>query len=139
MVTVHAAQAVFMILVGAGASFVQRVSGFGLAIVAMLFSLFGIDIVSMNTFAFGIRCAGPFAAYGLGMMIEKVTKNAGILSIITGTIGFIVWQILSKGAFLFGILPVVFGCAIGVITFFLVNAIELKRGVAPAPSAYLEK
>ena len=119
--------------------FVTRILNIIFAIVAMLISLFGIDIVSMNTFAFGIRCAGPFAAYGLGMMIEKVTKNAGILSIITGTIGFIVWQILSGGGFLYGILPVVFGCAIGVITFFLVNAIELKRGIAPAPSAYLEK
>ena len=118
---------------------VTRILNIVFAVVAMLISLFGIDIVSMNTFAFGIRCAGPFAAYGLGMMIENVTKNAGILSIITGTIGFVVWQILSKGGFLYGILPVVFGCAVGVITFFVVNAIELKRGVAPAPSAYLEK
>ena len=32
----------------------------------------------------------------------------------------------------------VFGCAIGVVTFFIVNAIEQKKGVAPAPSAYVD-
>ena len=57
--------------------------------------------------------------------------------IITGTIGVIVWQILSGGDFFLGILPVVFGCGVGVVTFFLVNLIEWKRGVAPAPSAFL--
>jgi len=104
----------------------------------MCISLFGVDIVTMNTFAFGIRCAGPFAAYGLGLVVKKATKRAGIWSIITGTAGFIFWQILSKGGFLYGILPVVFGCAVGVITFFLINVIELKMGVEPAPSAYTE-
>ena len=60
-----------------------------------------------------------------------------ILSLIAA-IGFVVWQILSEGGFLYGILPVVFGCAVGVITFFVINAIELKMGVKPAPSAYEE-
>lgn len=119
--------------------FVTRVLNVIFAIVAMLICMFGVDIVTMNTFAFGIRCAGPFAAYGLGLVVKKATKLAGILSIITGTAGFIFWQILSKGGFLFGILPVVFGCAIGVITFFVVNFIQRLAGVAPAPSAFLEE
>ncbi len=118
--------------------FVTRLLNVIFAIIAMLICLLGVDIVTMNTFAFGIRCAGPFAAYGLGMVVKKATKLAGILSIITGTIGFIVWQILSKGGFLFGILPVVFGCVIGVITFFVVNFIERAAGVKPAPSAYVD-
>ncbi|MBE6927076.1 MAG: sodium:solute symporter family protein [Ruminococcaceae bacterium] len=119
--------------------FVTRMLNVVFAIVAMSISMIGIDIVTMNTFAFGIRCAGPFAAYGLGLVVKKATKRAGIVSIITGTIGFVVWQILSEGGFLYGILPVVFGCAIGVITFFAVNAVELKMGVKPAPSAFIEK
>ena len=72
-------------------------------------------------------------------MVEKATKNAGVLSIITGTIGFIIWQALSGGSFLFGILPVVFGCAIGTATFFIVNTIELKAGKPIAPSAFVEE
>lgn len=118
--------------------FVTRVLNVVFAVVAMLISMLGINIVTMNTFAFGIRCAGPFAAYGLGLVVDKATKNAGLWSIVTGTIGFFFWQLLSGGDFKFGILPVVFGCAVGTLTFFLVNAIELKRGVAPAPSAYPE-
>lgn len=109
------------------------------AIIAMLISMLGISIVEMNTFAFGLRCAGPFAAYGLGLVVPNATKAAGISSLFGGTIGFLVWQFLSKGGFLFGILPVVFGCAISVIIFFVVNAIALKKGIAPAPSAYLEE
>lgn len=105
--------------------------------VAMFISLMQINIVTMNTFAFAIRCAGPFAAYGLGMVVPKATKHSGQVSIITGTIGVIVWQILSGGDFYLGILPVVFGCAVGTITFFIVNAIEWKLGVEPAPSAFL--
>lgn len=115
-----------------------RICNVVFAVIAMLISMLGIPLVTMNTFAFGIRCAGPFAAYGLGLVVPKATKNSGIISIITGTIGFIVWQILSGGDFYIGILPVVFGCAIGAITFFTVNFIEWKRGVKPAPSAYVE-
>ena len=108
-------------------------------VVAMLVSLLKISLVTMNTFAFAIRCAGPFAAYGLGLVIKKCTKNAGIISIITGTIGVIVWQILSGGNFYLGILPVVFGCAVSAITFFIVNAIELKLGKPVAQDAYLSE
>ena len=107
------------------------------ALVAMCISLFGISIVTMNTFAFGIRCAGPFAAYGLGLVVPKATKNSGLISILTGTAGFILWQILSNGGTLWFMMPVVFGCLVSVITFFVVNWIEWARGVEPAPSAYL--
>lgn len=109
------------------------------ALIAMFISMAGVSIVTMNTFAFGIRCAGPFAAYGLGLIVPKATKHSGIASLIVGTVGFCFWQVLSGGNFLFGILPVVFGCGCGVIAFFVVNWIEWKAGVKPAPSAYIEK
>lgn len=109
------------------------------ALIAMGISMAGISIVTMNTFAFGIRCAGPFAAYGLGLIVPRATRHSGIASLAAGTVGFCFWQVLSGGGFLFGILPVVFGCAVGVLAFFLVNLIEWKAGVKPAPSAYTEK
>ena len=109
------------------------------ALIAMGISMAGISIVTMNTFAFGIRCAGPFAAYGLGLIVPRATRHSGIASLAEGTVGFCFWQVLSGGGFLFGILPVVFGCAVGVLAFFLVNLIEWKAGVKPAPSAYTEK
>ena len=113
-----------------------RICNVVFACIAMLIAMFEVPIVEMNTFAFGIRCAGPFAAYGLGLIYPKATKPAGIASLFAGTVGFCIWQIFSKGGFLFGILPVVFGCAVSVITFFVVNAIALHKGVKPAPSAY---
>lgn len=108
-------------------------------VIAAVIAMFGVPIVTMNTFAFGIRCAGPFAAYGLGLIVPKATKNSGILSLFGGTIGFCFWQVLSGGGFKFGILPVVFGCTVSAAVFFIVNFIEWKRGVQPAPSAYIEK
>lgn len=105
----------------------------------MFISFFGINIITMNTFAFAIRCAGPFAAYGLGLVVPNATKHSGQISIVTGTIAVIVWQILSKGDFLFGVLPVVFGCLIGTLTFIIVNLIEHKMGIGAAPSAYIEE
>ena len=107
--------------------------------IAMAISMFNINIVTMNTFAFAIRCAGPFAAYGLGLIMPRATKHSGQISIITGTIGVIFWQILSGGDFFLGILPVVFGCAVGTITFFVINLIEWKMGVESAPSAYIDE
>ena len=107
------------------------------ALIAMVISLAGISIVAMNTFAFGIRCAGPFAAYGLGLVVPKATKSSGLISIITGTIGFVVWQILGNGDPVFYLMPVVFGCAISALTFFVVNWIGWAKGVPAAPSAYL--
>ena len=108
------------------------------AVVATLIALGNVNIVTMNTFAFAIRCAGPFAAYGLGMVVKKAVRASGIASIITGTIGVVIWQVLSGGNFYLGILPVVFGCGVGTLTFFLVNLIGWKMGAAPAPSAYPE-
>lgn len=119
--------------------FYTRVCNVIFCAIAMCISFFGVNIVTMNTFAFAIRCAGPFAAYGFGMIIPRATKHSGQISIITGTIGVVIWQILSGGDFYLGILPVVFGCAVGVLTFFIVNFVEWKMNVEPAPSAYLDE
>lgn len=117
--------------------FTTRLCNVIFSCVAMCISLFGIDIVTMNTFAFAIRCAGPFAAYGLGLIVPKATKLSGQLSVVTGTVGVVVWQLLGKGDFYLGLLPVVFGCAVGTLTFYVVNWIQWSQNVEPAPSAYL--
>ena len=106
------------------------------ALIAMAIQLLGIasSIIALNTFAFGIRCAGPFAAYALGLVVPRATKNSGLFSIITGTAGFLLWNAFGNSVIL---MPVVFGCLVSVITFFVVNWIEWGRGVKPAPSAYL--
>ena len=119
--------------------FYTRLCNVVAALIAMCIAMFKVPLTTMNTFAFGIRCAGPFAAYGLGLAVPKATKNSGMISIFTGTIAFVVWQFLSKpyGGTLFFMMPVVFGSLVSVISFCLVNLIEQKRGVPAAPSAYV--
>ena len=67
-------------------------------------------------------------------MVPRATKNSGLFSIITGTAGFLLWNAFGNSVIL---MPVVFGCLVSVVTFFVVNWIEWARGVEPAPSAYL--
>ena len=121
--------------------FITRSCNVIAAVVAMFIAMLGVPIATMNTFAFGIRCAGPFAAYGLGLVVKNATKNSGVISLMAGTVGFCVWQWFTKGDLArgWGILPVVFGCAVSAIAFFAVNLIEWKKGVAAAPSAYAEE
>ena len=106
-----------------------------ICLISTLISLFSIPIVTLNLFAFALRSAGPFAAYALGLVIPKATKNAGISSIIVGSVAVIFWQLINQP---FGVLPIVFGCTLGVVTFFLVTGIETRMGKPVAPSAYLE-
>ena len=47
------------------------------------------------------------------------------------------WQIVGGGGTWMFLMPVVAGCLVSTISFFVVNWIEWGRGVAPAPSAYL--
>lgn len=112
-----------------------RASNVVICLISAMISLFSIPIVTLNLFAFALRSAGPFAAYALGLVVPKATKNAGIFSIIVGSIAVVYWQIINQP---FGILPIVFGCFWGVVTFFLVTTIETKMGKPAAPSAYLE-
>lgn len=118
--------------------FVTRVCNILICVISMAIALFKIPLVKLNLFAFALRSAGPFAAYALGMVVPKATKNAGVFSIITGSISVLIVQFRGE-PYPFGILPIIFGAAVGAITFFLVTYIESKKGVPPAPSAFIEK
>lgn len=99
-------------------------------------SLFSQQIIPLLVFAFTIRSTGPFAAFILGLLVDRVTKNAGLSSIIVGSIVGITWQILEDP---FGIMAVIAGSVASIITFLVVNKIELSRGKPIAPSAYIQK
>lgn len=113
-----------------------RVFNVIIGLCGMFIALFKINIITLNTFSFALRSAGPFAAFGLGLVWKSATKNAGILSILGGAIGAIVWQVLKEP---FGILAIVFGAAVSIVVFALVTVIENAMGVPPAPSAYLDE
>lgn len=111
-----------------------RISNVIICLISMFIALFQISLVTLNLFAFALRSAGPFAAYGLGLAVPQATKNAGILSIVTGSIAVVLWQIFMSHS---AVLPIIFGSAVGVLTFFLVTFIERGMGRPAAPSAYL--
>lgn len=101
---------------------------------AIAISLYSQQIIPLLVFAFTIRSTGPFAAYILGLLVEKVTKNAGLYSIIVGSIVGIIWEITKEP---FGIMAVIAGSAASLLTFLIVNKIELSRGKPVAPSAFV--
>lgn len=116
-----------------------RMSNILICLVSMGIALFKINLITLNLFAFALRTAGPFAAYALGMVVPNATKNSGIVSIVVGSVAVVGWQIFSmNGGNTFGILPIVFGCFWGVVTFYLVTYIETKMGKPAAPSAYTD-
>ena len=91
-------------------------------------SLLLIPAACCFTFGIGVRNTKQGKAIFAAMFI--------LLVIFTGTIAFVVWQLLSNGGTLWFMMPVVFGSLVSVITFYAVNLIEWKRGVPAAPSAY---
>lgn len=109
-----------------------RISNVIIGLLGMAIALFNISIVTLNLFAFALRSAGPFAAYGLGLAMPNATKNSGIVAVIVGSIAAIVWQLLGQP---FGILTIVFGSAVGSLSFLLTTAIERGMGKPPAPPA----
>lgn len=105
-------------------------------ILAIGISLFSQQIIPLLVFAFTIRSTGPFAAYILGLTWSKVTKNAGLWSILVGsTVGFY-WQMAKEP---FGIMAVIAGSVASLLTFLLVVWIDRLRGVPSAPSVFPDK
>uniref|UniRef100_A0A7C2BKI7 Sodium:solute symporter family protein n=1 Tax=Thermosphaera aggregans TaxID=54254 RepID=A0A7C2BKI7_9CREN len=88
------------------------------------------DIVTINTFAFMLRSAGPFAPFALGLIMKYVTKEAGIAAIITGSIAGVYWRLAGQP---YGIGDTVIGAVVGVVTFLVVIAIGKALGRPPAP------
>lgn len=95
------------------------------------------DIITINTFAFMLRSAGPFAPFALGLLMKYVTKEAGISAIITGSIAGVYWRLAGQP---YGIGDTVVGALVGVATFIVVVAVGkgLKRPPAP-PLEEVEK
>lgn len=113
-----------------------RVCNIVIGLCAMLIAMLNISIVTLNLFAFALRSAGPFAAYGLGLAMPNATKNAGIVSVVVGSVAAVVWQILGEP---FGILAIVFGAALGCLSFVLTTKIERAMGKPAAPPAFLDE
>lgn len=116
--------------------FLTRASNIVICLISASIAMFNISLVTLNLFAFALRSAGPFAAYGLGLTVKDATENAGIVSIVVGSIAVLFWQLSGSP---YGILPIVFGSFFGMASFFIVTWVERAMGKPAAPSAYDEK
>ena len=90
---------------------------------AMCIALFQLNIITLNIFAFMLRAAGPFAAFVLALTWKHATKSAGLVSIICGSAAGIYWQLIKEP---YGILAIIFGTSIGLISFVITVLIERK-------------
>ena len=103
--------------------------GLGIALVAS-------NIISVMMGAFALRSAGPFAAFICGLFYKKVTRRAGFVSIVIGTVVAAVWIYVLKTPW--GLSAMVPGGMVAFIAIFLVSYIDRKNGIAPLPEIQLE-
>lgn len=83
---------------------------------AVLAALTRFDIITINTFAFMLRSAGPFAPFVLGILWKNVTKEAGFAAIICGSIAGVYWRLIGQPY----IGDSVFGALVGLLAFIIV-------------------
>jgi len=78
-------------------------------IIGIGISLASKAIIPMLVFAFTMRSTGPFAAFILGLYYKNATKNAGLTSVIIGSIVGGYWQYLKEP---YGIMAVIAGSVV---------------------------
>lgn len=99
-------------------------------VLAIMISLFSQQIIPLLVFAFTVRSTGPFAAYIIGLLYERVSKNAGIWSIVLGTLTGFGWQLANEP---FGIMAIIAGSVVSLLSFLLVTWIDRIRGKFAPP------
>lgn len=104
--------------------------------VGLLIALSGSNIISVMMGAFALRSAGPFAAFICGLFYKGVTKRAGFISILAGTLVAAYWIYGLKTPY--GLSAMVPGGIVAFIFIFLISVLERKAGVEPAPPIHFE-
>lgn len=115
---------------------VSRITMVAVGGVGLIISLVASNIISVMMGAFALRSAGPFAAFICGLFYKKVTRRAGFVSIVIGTIVAAVWIYVLNSPW--GLSAMVPGGIVAFIAIFLVSAIDRKNGIEPLPEIQLE-
>ncbi len=109
--------------------FVSRACMLVVGLVGMGIALSGSNIIAVMMSAFALRSAGPFAAFVCGLFVKKVTKLAGFLALISGTLMSAVWIYVLKEPW--GLSAIVPGAVLAFVVIFLVSSIQIAAGVEP--------
>lgn len=110
---------------------ISRIVMVVVGLIGLAIALTASNIISVMMTCFTLRSAGPFAAFICGLFYKNVTKRAGFLSILTGTVVAAIW-IYGLGT-PWGLSAMVPGGIVAFIVIFVVSAIDRRMGVAPAP------
>lgn len=104
--------------------------------VGLFIALEASNVISVMMGAFALRSAGPFAAFICGIFYKNVTRNAGFISIVAGTVVAAIWIYILNTPW--GLNAMVPGGIVAFIVIFAVSAIERSMGVKPAPEIEFE-
>jgi SSS family solute:Na+ symporter len=99
--------------------------------VGLFIALAASNVISVMMGAFALRSAGPFAAFICGIFAKNITKRAGFISIVSGTVVAAVWIYILGTPW--GLNAMVPGGIVAFIVIFAVSAIERSMGVEAAP------
>ena len=104
--------------------------------VGLFIALEASNVISVMMGAFALRSAGPFAAFICGIFYKNVTRNAGFVSIVVGTVVAAIWIYVLNTPW--GLNAMVPGGIVAFIVIFAVSAVERSMGVKPAPEIEFE-
>lgn len=94
--------------------------------VGLFIALEASNVISVMMGAFALRSAGPFAAFICGIFYKNVTRNAGFISIVAGTVVAAIWIYILNTPW--GLNAMVPGGIVAFIVIFAVSAIERSMG-----------
>ena len=110
---------------------ISRVTMVVVGLIGLAVALTASNIISVMMGAFALRSAGPFAAFICGLFYKNVTKRAGFISIVLGTVVAAIWIYGLNTPW--GLSAIVPGGVVAFIAIFVLSAIDRKLGVEPAP------
>lgn len=117
--------------------FISKVTMLIVGVAGLFIALKASNVISVMMGAFALRSAGPFAAFICGLFYKNVTKRAGFISILTGTLVAAIWiyGLGTPG----GLNAMVPGGISAFAVIFIVSFIERSMGVKPAPEIEFEE
>lgn len=115
---------------------ISKIAMLIVGVVGLYIALEASNVISVMMGAFALRSAGPFAAFICAIFYRDVTKSAGFISIISGTLVAAIWiYILDTPMGLNAMVP---GGIVAFIVIFAVSYFERKSGVEAAPEIVFE-
>ena len=110
---------------------ISRIVMVVVGLVGLIVALTASNIINVMMGAFALRSAGPFAAFMCGLFYKNVTRRAGFISILAGTVVAAIWIYALHTPW--GLSAMVPGGIVAFIVIFGISWIERMNGVAPAP------